>query len=239
MASPQVAHVLIFALLIGVWFVLVPWGDSFAMVPGGLHSFVYYILYFYLGVVAKRNDWLTEVMKLPTKGGGPSTFFLWSFSAFLGLVMVVFFCTTAKVFPGNTDEDIAQAGQYMPYANFFMGIFAVVICLAEFQIFAEYFNNGSKVSKIFCEAAYTAYLIHFFFINCGIELYFRLAKAVSPLPSESFFTVSSNNCLVHGLSTDNEVYSWFGFLFVATFANLCTWPVAHLLRKLPLLNKIL
>lgn len=122
---------------------------------------------------------------------------------------------------------------------FFQGIFAVVICLAEFQLFAEYFNTGSRVSKFFCESAYAAYLIHFFFINCGVELYFRLAKAVSPLPTDSFFTISSNNAIVHVLSSDNEAYSWCGFLFVAVFANVCTWPAAYFLRKLPLLNKIL
>merc|ERR1719230_298575 len=70
MPSPQLSHVFLFAFGVGIWFVLKSWEDSgaFFLVPGGIHSLFYYIWYFSAGIVAKRNDWMGEILKWQTNG---------------------------------------------------------------------------------------------------------------------------------------------------------------------------
>jgi len=79
-------------------------------------------------------------------------------------------------------------------------------------------------------------------------VYFRLLMQFSGLPADTlqiwqmdeqdtkFLFLTNQDGVTAG---EGEMYSWFGMLFVIAFANLCTWPTAFFLHKLPLLNQVL
>jgi hypothetical protein len=245
--SPQLSHVFLFAFGVGIWFVLMPWDSSpeFMMMPGGIHSLFYYIWFFSAGVVAKRNDWMVEIMKWQTKGCDSKTFFLWGLMAFLVMCVTIYNYSTGDSFSA---AEVKEAQQSSGMFNFCLGFFAVVISLAELLLFNVYFNKGGRVSKFFCEGAYGAYIIHFLFVDVGIDTYFRLMKAVSPFPAENFaywqallpyqgttFVVWTN---VNGVMV-GEGWAWLGMVYVCVFANFCSFTAAFFLRKLPLLNQVL
>jgi len=225
-----------------------PFEGSFAMMPIGIHSLFYYILYFSAGIVAKRNDWLTEMMKAQMEGRKEvaASLFLWGVIAFITVSAIVFTVSVESAQPGSADQNTAiqSLGMY----NFFIGFFAVIICLAELKLFHAYFNKSGRVSKFFCESAYAAYIIHYMFINLGYYVYFRLLMQFSGLPADTFeiwqvgeqdtrFLFLTNHDGV--TAGEGEKYTWFGMMFVIAFANLCTWPTAYVLHKLPLFNQVL
>jgi len=244
---PQFGHVFLFAFGVGIWFVLMPWdgSPSFAMVPGGIHSFFYYIWYFSAGVVAKRNDWMVEIMKWQTKGCDSKTVFLWGTMVFLVACTVVYKYSIGDSFSA---EVIKQAEQSSGMYQFCLGFFAVVISLAELLFFNVYFNKGGRISKFFCESAYGAYIIHFLFVNLGINIYFRLMRQFSPFPEDNFvfwqaylpYQGTSHAVLTnYNGVTVGEGWTWLGMLFVCVFATTCSFTAAFFLRKLPLFNQVL
>merc|ERR550514_1910007 len=101
-----------------------------------------------------------------------------------------------------------------------MGFFAVIICLAELQLFHAYFNKGGRISKFFCESAYAAYIFHYFFVNLGIYIYFLMLKRFSGLPEDQFagwqYHQQGTTYVVFELDgqTVSEKYNWYGMLFV-------------------------
>jgi len=221
---------------------------SFAMMPLGIHSLFYYVLYFAAGIVAKRNDWLTEMMKAQIEGrkAMAESFFLWGLIAFITVSVIVFTVSYDGAQPGSDDQN--TAAQSWGMYSFLVGVFAVIISLAELKLFHAYFNKGGRVSKFFCESAYAAYIIHYMFINLGNYVYFRLLMQFSGLPADTlqiwqmdeqdtkFLFLTNQDGVTAG---EGEMYNWFGMLFVIAFANLCTWPTAFVLHKLPLLNQVL
>jgi hypothetical protein len=241
MPSPQVGHVFLFAFGIGIWFMLVPYGPSFAMMPLGIRFLFLYVLYFSAGIVAKRNDWISEIVNLQTSKA--TTLFLWGLIVFIVTEVVVWMCSVSDF---QSESARAEAETSLDMANFSIGFFAVIICLAELQLFHAYFNKGGKVSKFFCESAYGAYILHYMFVNFGINIYFRMMRQFSGLPEDIFvFWQAGQQGTSHVVMTNvdgvivSEKYTWFGMLFVCAFANLCVWPTAFLVRKLPLLNQVL
>jgi hypothetical protein len=242
MPTPQVGHVFLFAFAIGIWFVLKPIGGSdFAMMPLGVHSFFYYVLYFSAGILAKRNDWMSTIVNSGISKA--TTLFMWGLIAFIAIGVFIF---CYSVSPFESEKDAAEAQSSTGMAMFIIGFFAVIICLAELQLFHAYFNKGGRISKFFCESAYAAYILHYIFVNFGIFIYFHMMKQWSGLPEDRFvgwqlgqqgttFIVWDD---VDGVNV-GEQYTWYGMLFVCAFANLCVWPTAFFLRKLPLLNQVL
>lgn len=247
MPSPQLSHVFLFAFGVGIWFVLMPFvGGDFGMMPGGIHSLFYYIWFFSAGIVAKRNDWMAEIMKLQTKGRTATTLFLWGLIVFLVMCITIYQYSTSDSF--QSKSDVEEAKQSSDQYNFSLGFFAVIISLAELRLFIAYFNAGGRVSKFFCESAYGAYILHFMFVNLGINIYFRMMRQFSGLPADSFvfwqaaLPYQGTSHIVwadlNGI-TVSESWTWFGMLFVCIFANVCSFLAAFFLRKLPLFNQVL
>jgi len=210
------------------------------MMPLGIHSFFYYVLYFAAGIVAKRNDWMTEIVN--SQIGMATTLFMWGLIAFIVIATTLFMYSISDF---QSPSDQAAAASSLDMASFFVGFFAVIICLAELQLFHAYFNKGGKISKFFCESAYAAYILHYIFVNFGIYIYFHMIKHFSGLPEDMFVGWQAGQqgttyvVLEFNGQTVSEKYNWYGMLFVCVFANLCVWPTAFFLRKLPLINQVL
>lgn len=248
MPSPQLSHIFLFAFVVGIWFVLVPYGDNdFAMMPGGIHSLFYYVLYFSAGILAKRNDWMGEVMKYK---GTATNLFIWGLTVFLALCTTLYKYTTSDITAGGffSQSDVTEAKGSADMYNFTLGFFAVIVSLAELQLFNVYFNAGGRVSKFFCESAYGAYILHFLFLELGVNIYFRFMKQFSGFPADNFvyfqalLPYQGTSHVVwtnYNGVTVSEVWTWFGMLFVCTFATLSSFLAAFVLRKLPLFNQVL
>jgi len=100
---------------------------------------------------------------------------------------------------------------------------------------------------MFAEAAYAVYIIHplivlpcfYATVNiikaCQWATIFNIVKTpptVIPLPLPAYF-------LAVPMGTSEEGVVWFGFVMTALLSMVVVWPVAYLLRKLPLLRDVL
>ena len=118
--------------------------EAFDM-PSPSQGLVWYPVFFALGVLCKRNDWLaTLVAEQP-----PATTAVWS-----GIALVTSPINLASRF------DPRALSRLRPLLS---GLFCVSMCIAQLQLFHRYLNTaggpgglGSQVSA----AAYTVYLIH-------------------------------------------------------------------------------
>merc|ERR1712070_928267 len=86
----------------------------------------------------------------------------------------------------RSESDVNEARQSEDLYQFSQGVCAVLICLAELQFFYIYFNQKGRISNFFCEGAYGAYILHFLFINLGIDIYFRAMRQFSGFPDNFF-----------------------------------------------------
>ena len=117
--------------------------------------------------------------------------------------------------------------------------------LALIQFFHQYFN-GTPPSKIVKNgaAAYTVYIIQFSILQRADHCVHRhLWKAAGVT-----IVFSQKTMLLFGGTIDPATgepsmlpgsYIWAGWLWTLILTQLTVWPLAHYMRQLPVLNKIL
>lgn len=137
--------------------------------------------------------------------------------------------------------------------NMLFGIFCFTCSITAIHLFSKNLNSTGPYSKYFSEAAYTVYLIHGWTITLvgwswflilgamGDEVHWRSNSRHSN--SEIKSTWSEINWRANSRASSTEIEStWLifsGFVYTAVLSNLVTWPIAHEIRKLPVLKTML
>jgi glucan biosynthesis protein C len=199
--------------------IMIAVGGVFFAMPITVGSLPCDILMFTAGVLASRNDWLTN---LPDR-----------------LNMSVLFLRIAVFIEGSLMVALLFAGRengafYLP---FFLvaGVFCVDMCIATLQFFQQYANTTTRLS----EAAYTVYLIHPLVITgvtaAFVEVYNHLYdKAI--VFGDDDGPISTSQLEGPG---EGSLHLFVGWLVVSVVSHLICWPLAWYLRRLPYLNQVL
>ena len=113
------------------------------------------------------------------------------------------------------------------------------------------FGRPSKALKFFSDAAYAAYVIHpliivpvtFAFVSIvrktGREVFDLGDAELVTLADSIDFDARGLFVLVAHDKSDAEGLMWGAFFFISILTELITWPIAHVLCKAPVLNKVL
>jgi len=200
---------------------------------GGMNQWYYglglYIPFFLAGIAGGRNDWLKNIEEM-------KTWVVWTLRVIVVGLWVALFLSHAQdtiPIPGihNFDGIIFQ--------QVFPPLYAIPMTLALLQFFYQYFN-GTPQSWLMRNAgfaAYAVYVIHTQVYSVAMIAFVQILKTAGvPIVFEGliYFTVGTD-----GQPTFlPEAYVWGGWVFVLVLTQCVVWPLAHFMRKLPVLNKM-
>jgi fucose 4-O-acetylase-like acetyltransferase len=231
LAAPSSALVFLAAFAVGMIQFVVP-ATGFIQVPMGLNQLVVNLIFFSVGVLAKRGAWLDSLAKLDTGT-------VWFIRFWALLLTGVFLVYDVDVRPYFV-KDIATYSRKTPNTDiipFFMGVSSVILSFAQLQLWQAHFGGSRNILKWASSAAYTVYLIHPPFVVFGAYLYVLILQACGMEVTELIYladgvTFAPNpGWIIH---TDHVEYMWLGFVFTGfVVCGLVLWPVAWCLAKLP------
>jgi len=212
------------------------WGASFFYFPGGMCSIVWYIIFFMCGCVAKRGQWVESVDKLPHLNIAVCGILVILIAWFRFYTLWSAWKQAAIPRTSDLDMDVLKGG-----------VFPIAVCICVVWGFQRFLNSTGRITKMFAEAAYAVYIIHPLIIfpcfyatvniikACQWATVFNMVKTpptAFQLPVPAYF-------LAVPMGTSEEGVVWFGFVITALLSMVVVWPVAYLLRKLPLLRDVL
>merc|ERR1711977_775084 len=201
---------------------------------GGMNQWHYalgiYIPFFLAGIVGGRNDWLKNIEEM-------KAWVVWTLRVIVVGFWVALFLSTAQdtiPIPGihNFDGIIFQ--------QVFPPLYAIPMTLALMQFFYQYFNGTPQgwLMRNADFAAYTVYVIHAPVYSVFMIAFVQILKTAGvPIVFYGlvYFTVGPDG---QPNFSPPEAYVWGGWAFVLVLTQCVVWPLAHFMRKLPVLNKM-
>merc|ERR1712188_135619 len=200
---------------------------------GGMVQWQYglglYVPFFLAGIVGGRNDWVKSIEEM-------KTWVVWTLRVIVVGFWVTKFLSTAQYtipIPGIQNFDSLLFGSLFP------PFYAIPMTLALMQFFYQYFN-GTPQSWLMRNAgiaAYAVYVIHPL-IYCAFMIAFVQILKTAGVPivfyGLTYFTVGADGQPTYL----PDGYVWGGWVFVLVLTQCAVWPLAHFMRKLPILNKM-
>jgi len=227
---PPAALVMIGAYL-GMSQANVGWDEQFLFFANGVRCLMGSALFFTAGIFAKRNKWLEEFEQWSmTKIWFLRILSLW------GIVM----CFLSNILKGLNDQTIPKLQDGIVY-----GIWKVAVSLTLIDLFRRRFNEGGALTRFASDAAYTVYLIHPYIITLALGSYPMILKSCGVVV-EKAWTDPPLNGLTHSgvnmaflVESQGEGLLWLGFLYTVIVSNILLWPLAWLLRQMPVLRDVI
>jgi hypothetical protein len=182
-----------------------------------------YVLMFTVGVIAKRNDWLTQLHA-------------WDPSSKRACVVI-----TAVL--AMTLLPVRLASSYAPgqgwlsdwLVAFLYGAnsatFMVSMCTTMLLVFHRFVNFANRTTKFCSDAAYTVYLIHGWTLVTVAWSYAEMLTAAGQL--------LVYNMVLNSVSLTTYWLVFLGAIYTAVCGAPLTWAVAWCLAKAPILRRIL
>merc|ERR1711992_433655 len=189
-----------------------------------------YIPFFLAGIVGGRNDWLKSIEEM-------KTWVVWTLRVIVVGFWVTEFLSIAILtipIPGIHNFDIWTFGDLFP------PLYAIPMTLALMQFFYQYFNGTPQgwLMRNAGFAAYTVYVIHAPVYSVFMIAFVQILKTAGvPIVFEGliYLTVGADG---QPNFSPPEAYVWGGWAFVLVLTQCVVWPLAHFMRKLPVLNKM-
>merc|ERR1711977_73977 len=188
-----------------------------------------YIPFFLAGIAGGRNDWLKSIEEM-------KTWVVWTLRVIVVGFWVAQFLSIAQYtipIPGIQNFDSLLFGSLFP------PFYAIPMTLALLHFFYQYFN-GTPQSWLMRNAGIAAYavcVIHVSIYSVFTIAFVQILKTAGvPIVFEGivFLTVGPD-----GQPTPlPDGYIWGGWVFVLVLTQCVVWPLAHFMRKLPILNKM-
>jgi len=207
---------IIIGIFAGILAMFTPPAGSFMTVPVFWSSYLSYIVYFFGGAVAQRNDWMTSI-----KNMSRVVIYLWA------VLSTALYCPIFLFFI----EDMAS----VPFALLAMGVlWKGVLCmglsLAVTVFFMDYSNRKFKyLTPFFSKAMYTAYIIQFAF-----------PMIVGGWSVVKIFDATGNIEYIDGapyISNDNLIFP--GWLLCCVITLAIVWPLSYAIRSIPGFSQVL
>mmetsp|Transcript_96383 Transcript_96383/g.249243 ORF Transcript_96383/g.249243 Transcript_96383/m.249243 type:complete len:510 (-) Transcript_96383:576-2105(-) len=204
-----------------------------------------YAVAFAVGIGAKRHQWLRHLGNLSGSTLG-----------LLGGLCLTYiaasFCWPQVITPPkpNPGDDVATELELDILRSIGVCTFSVLFSLALLCLFQRYLNKGGRIQKFFSEAAYPAYLIHFwsaeFFIWTWVLLYQAVVQEQLSFKVKTVCVLQlAGDCKYHRtenvtsfVQLESDAYLWLGCLYSVALTQLVTWPLAWALKQAPVLRDI-
>jgi len=245
--KPNPPMLLLLPPLVGLPLSLVFWGISAIPLdaawggPSGLGGMVFwsygaaiYIPFFFAGILAGRSDYLSVIERMPRWAA-------WALRAqALGLISIIFLCVAQYTIPIPSVRDAGNLNVEF-FLNFAPPMYSVVMALTLIQFFHQHVNANNALSRWASSAAYGVYVTHVPIMSALIIAFVEILNygrdvAIFPFgwPVLAFFGVRGGQPVLL-----SDAILWGGFLFAFFATALICFPMCSLLRRAPVLDKML
>ena len=207
-------------LLSSLFAMAFPSSDGIMMVPTFWNQYLGYVVFFFGGALAMRNNWMESI-----KAMRRAPIYVLAAICF-GLIAFEIFYETPVNWP--------LWATTLYHAVTTAGWGAIVFSLAVTVFFMDFFDKTYFFTDFFAKSMYTAYIIH---MPIGIPL------AVASLTALYEATGHIEWVEMEGVGEfyyiEDPNYFFAAFVFVAVVANIITWPLAYGIRSIPGFSQVL
>jgi glucan biosynthesis protein C len=223
----------------------------FIFMPFTVGSLLFDIVFFFAGSVAKQGGWLDtglDQMSSVTRIGALLISFVYIVAVFL-ISLLQYLGGGGGLMPSkNGPDDQAHGRSFnlpVQLQCIFSGFFTVSFSLVTLLFFRRFFNYENRFTKFFANASYTLYIIHpvvvVLFTWSYIALLTNQGNEHIAFPSANTTTGTTDLAASTSSSSifSNAGLIWGGWLFTSVMSLCVGFPVASVLRSLPVLRDIL
>merc|ERR1711937_225109 len=197
-----------------------PSSDNIMMVPYFWNLYLGYVVFFFGGALAQRNNWMESI-----KAMRRAPIYVLAVICFGLLVFYIFYDIPSKwpLWATMLYRIVTGAGWS-----------TVVFSLAVTVFFMDFFDKTYFFTDFFAKSMYTAYIIH---MPIGISL---AGASLIPLYEATGHMVRTE---MEGVGEfyyiEDPNYYFAAFVFVGVVANIITWPLAYGIRSIPGFSQVL
>ena len=225
MECPTLFGFLLISLMIGTVTGIIdlffPFGDKFFNVPLFFEYYFSYILFFFGGAIAQRNNWMDDIKTKRSR----IAIYTWMILAFL---CVVLFYVVIPIlgYPSAFND--------YPSLPIFILIFVSTgpvlmgLSLGVLVFFMDFVNRSYWCTQFFSVSMYTAYIIQPIVITFTQWFWILVLKATNNVTIESqTYTYTNGNLILPG------------FIFVSMLTMIIIWPLSYGIRSIPGFSQVL
>lgn len=229
MECPTVFGFFLISLMIGTVTGIInlffPSQESFFNVPLFFWHYFSYILFFFGGAIAQRNNWMDDIKVKRSR----IAIYTWMILAFLLVVLIIVVIPILLVGFGIAD--------YPSHPIFilifvFTGPVLMGLSLGVLVFFMDYVNKSYWYTKFFSVSMYTAYIMQPVVIACTLWFWFLVLKATNNMNIET-----NDGTVTYSYTNGNLVLP--GWIFVSTLTLIIIWPLSYGIRSIPGFSKVL
>jgi len=199
------------------------WPKGLLGMPISIGSFTCDVMFFVMGIVARRNGWLIsrirDQLDIPV--------WVLRFLVILEAILLLHLLSMAK-------SNIWIAVGFFCVA----GLFCVDMSVAVLEFFQTNLDFSTRFSRFLSDAAYAVYIIHPVVVVgmtwLFVFVYEQLGWGAVVFPLGSFHSYEP----LEG-SGDGALTLFLGWLFVVVSSQLIVWPLGWCVKQLPVLKHIL
>ena len=212
-----------FGVLTGVMtFIIVLFADGtdiFFGVPLFWRDSPSFLLYFFAGAIAQRNDWM-DVMRQKSR----LAIYSWA-------VATIALDVCFKVMYGWKHVASPSTGEFV-VIQFMTGVLnkgiqQVGLCLAATVFFMDHCNKKYWCTPFFSKAMYTAYVLQTTPLLIGLKVLFVILEATGNV---AYMDDTTSNWSMY-ITNSNLIFP--GWLLVCVITLLIDWPLAYAVRSIP------
>ena len=211
--------------------------------PITIGSLPFDIIFFISGTIAKKNQWLKKL----TQNGSYKYIVLTILCAICSIILMSILYAAdynQEIIPKkgedplNCDDDdidmTIDLGLAYVGTIIFYGFCCIFISLGWIQFGGLYLDFRNNITNFFSSSAYTVYIIHPLIV-CPIT--WSWTQIMYQINGVKFlFCDGKNSSKTH---FGHDYLIWIGWIYTVILSLFILWPLAHFIRQLPGLNKIL
>jgi hypothetical protein len=214
---------LVIGLVTGIIALFLPSGAGFFGVPQFWNDYPSFLIFFFAGVVAQRNNWLDEIKQNRSR----LAIYIWAVVAFANAVVLM---VVSSVWTLRADRPTLT---WFVFNFVWKGYMEMGFSLAVTVFFMDFVNDAYWCTKFFSASFYTAYIIQPLVFIFAQYFWVLILKSTNNVEEQW----SNENGLYFTYNNDNLVLP--GFLFVSIVVMIIIWPLSYGIRSVPGFSKVL
>jgi len=229
MECPTVFGFFLISLMIGIVSGIIslffPVQETFFNAPSFFWHYFSYILFFFGGAIAQRNNWMDDIKVKRSR----IAIYTWMILVFLYVVLSVVIPILGYLPTAFTDY---------PSLPIFIEVFIfsgpglMGFSLGVLVFFMDYVNKSYWYTQFFSVSMYTAYIMQPVVIACTLWFWFLVLKATNNMNIET-----NDGTVTYSYTNGNLVLP--GWIFVSTLTLIIIWPLSYGIRSIPGFSKVL
>ena len=245
-AFPSFTNMFIIGIVLGFISVIISSIGWFIFMPIVWGSLPFDILFFISGIIANRNNWLTNGINIFPKDVIYSLRIATTIGSIVFIVLMTAFYVNDNGFMipkqnatdncDDSDDNTWNDSHLIIWLLFyiFMGFMCIAISLTILQFSYQYLNFTNKYTQFLSSHAYTVYIIHPLILTFIAWTYLPILKTMSGVvPHFCKDNLNSKTDL------NGDGFIWFGFIYTSVLSIIFVYLFAWIIKKLPGLRHIL